>query len=126
MCTSPGVMTPTELQEALADGVSHNKFATTIHQGWADRLKMHIDDVKCIAPKSVNGKCIFFTDDGKCELHGKPYKPFECKSAIHVPQIRNFADKAIVEIRWKMMDSKMIDIFYEWRKQFKLADSGKD
>jgi len=49
MCTSPGVMTPTELQEALADGVSHNKFATTIHQGWADRLKMHIDDVKCIA-----------------------------------------------------------------------------
>ena len=33
------------------------------------------------APFDVMGRCVFFTDDGKCAIH--PAKPAECRHAYH-------------------------------------------
>ena len=126
MCQTAGVMTTVELFAALSDGIPYHKFIHGINKAWADRLGIDMYEAQSLMPAEKDGWCVFRTGEGLCELHGKSYKPFECRMAIHPTKSANLADSIKIMKSNQAFKDAMRLIFNQWKPLIKEINHGKD
>src|SRR5689334_14857200 len=91
----PGVFTPREAERAIAAGHGDRMMAVFFHDDRRGGFQVlsPISNPKehertAISPKlrlgstAARGRCTFYTDDGRCEVHGTDHKPSLCSETL--------------------------------------------